>query len=297
MKTYIVALLCLVCAFGPVRGQGTQPVVAIHDSELTRALETMPATGATPTGAGYTGNQWFLSQWHYFVMPDALKEAFKSDGTAYTVVGDSNILSGVLTNANGTPRYPILITLGSEAIDNGEIAALTNYVAAGGFLFVGGSSLTRSTNGVTRGDFAIANAMGIHSVVPALTNWYFDDTFTITSNNRLITNIPSGTWPWQMPESSEEVSWPVDTHLLGETPNAVSPGLPHLLWQVQSTNATVVAVGDNSLPYILVQPYGKGWFIYDAALQPLIGHGGWAPAMYAYTIFRNACLLYTSRCV
>ena len=45
-------------------------------------------------------------------MPDALKEAFKSDGTAYTVVGDSNILSGVLTNANGTPRYPILITSG-----------------------------------------------------------------------------------------------------------------------------------------------------------------------------------------
>ena len=221
-------------------------------------------------------------------MPDALKEAFKSDGTAYTVVGDSNILSGVLTNADGTPRYPILITLGSEAIQDGEIAALTNYVAAGGFLFVGGSSFTRNPSGTTRGDFAIASAMGIHSVVPALTNWYFNDTFSIALNHRLITNIPSGTWPWQMPESSEEISWPVDIHLVGETPDAVSPGLPHLLWQVVSSNATVVAVGDNSQPYITVVPYGKGWIIYDAALQPLIGHGGWAPGMYAYTIFRNA---------
>ena len=160
MKTRIVVLLCLLCAWCSVKGQGTQPLVAIHDSELTRALEFMPASGATPTGTGYTGKQWFINQWHYFVMPDALKEAFKSDGTAYTVVGDSNILSGVLTNADGTPRYPILITLGSEAIQDGEIAALTNYVAAGGFLFVGGSSFTRNPSGTTRGDFAIANAMG-----------------------------------------------------------------------------------------------------------------------------------------
>ena len=30
----------------------TRPVVAIHDSELTRALETLPATGSTPLGTG-----------------------------------------------------------------------------------------------------------------------------------------------------------------------------------------------------------------------------------------------------
>ncbi len=34
-------------------GQGTQPLVAIHDSELTRALESMPATGRDSDG-----------QWH-----------------------------------------------------------------------------------------------------------------------------------------------------------------------------------------------------------------------------------------
>src|SRR5690242_7555181 len=131
----------------------------------------MPASGATPTGTGFTGNQWWIKQWHYFVLPDAVKEALRSDGTAYTVVGDSNILAGVLTNADGSPRYPILVSLGAEAVDNGEIAALTNYVAGGGFLFFSGSAFTRNTNGTTRGDFAIAGALGIHMVNPALTNW------------------------------------------------------------------------------------------------------------------------------
>ena len=269
-------------------GQGIQPVVAIQDSELTRALETMPASGATPTGAGYTGNQWYISQWHYFVLPDSVKEALRSDGTAYTVVGDSNILSGVLTNADGSPKYPILVSFGSEAIQDGEIAALTNYVAAGGFLLVGGSAFTRNTNGTSRGDFAMAGAMGVHMVNPAVTNWYFDDTFSVSATHRLTTNIPAGTLEWQMPESSEEISWPVDVHLTGETPNAAPPGLPHMIWKVQATNASVIAEGDNGLPYLMVRHYGKGWFIYDAALQPLIGHGGWAPGMYAYTIFRNA---------
>ena len=248
----------------------------------------MPASGATPAGTGYTGNQWYIKQWHYFVMPDAVEEALRSDGTAYTVVGDSNILAGALTNLDGSPKYPILISLGAEAIDDGEIAALTNYVAAGGFLFVGGSSFSRNTNGTTRGDFAIANAMGVHMVKPALTNWYFNDTFAISSNHRLVSSIPGGTLEWQMPESSEEISWPVDAHLTGETPNAVGPGLPHMLWQVQTTNATVIATGDAGIPYLLVQPYGRGCFIYDAALQPLLGHSGWAPGMYAYSIFRSA---------
>ena len=248
----------------------------------------MPASGATPTGSGYTGNQWYINQWHYFILPDAVKEALRSDGTAYTVVGDSNILSGVLTNADGSPKYPIVISLGSEAIDNGEIAALTNYVAGGGFLFVGASAFTRNTNGTTRGDFAIASAMGIHMVVPALTNWYFNDTFAINANHRLVGSIPGGTLEWQMPESADETSWPVDAHLLAETPNSVGPGLPHMLWQVQTTNASVIAVGDLNQPYLVVQPYGRGWFIYDAAIQPLLGHGGWAPGMYAYSIFRSA---------
>jgi hypothetical protein len=137
----------------PSSVRATQPIVAIHDSEYTRALENQNASGATPTGLGATGRQWWPTDWHYFVMPEAMKESLRSDGTAFTVVGDSNILAGALLT-NGVPKYPILISLAAEAIHDNEIAALTNYVAAGGFLFVGSSSFTRNTNGTTRGNFA-----------------------------------------------------------------------------------------------------------------------------------------------
>ena len=283
-----VVILCLACAGGLTQGQGTQPVVAIHDSEFTRALETMPASGATPQGTGTTSNQWWITEWHYFVMPDSVKEALRSDGTTFTVIGDSNIMAGVLTNADGSPKYPILISLGAEAMDDSEIVQLTNYVASGGFLFVGSSSFTRNTNGTTRGNFALADAMGVNMVNPGLTNWYLDDTFTKISNHPLLSMLPGGQVQWQMPESSDEISWPVYTRFTGEDPDASEPGLPHMIWQVLANGATVIAQGDDNIPYILVKPYGKGYFIYDAALQPLLGHGGWAPGMYAYSILRNA---------
>ena len=37
-----------------------------------------------------------------------------------------------------------------------------------------------------------------------------------------------------------------------------------------------------------MKPYGKGYFIYYAAMEPLLGHSGWAPGMYSYAIFRKA---------
>src|ERR1700733_10645618 len=100
----------------------SQPLVAIHDSELTRFLDTSnaPASGPTPTGTNTTGLQWWLPDWHYFVLPDSLKEAMRSDGTAFAVVGDSNITAGVLLT-NGLPRYPIVISLGREAVRDDEI--------------------------------------------------------------------------------------------------------------------------------------------------------------------------------
>src|SRR5689334_8425718 len=88
LRAVLLAIVFLLTPFA--RGQGTQPLVAIHDSELTRGLETMTATGGTPTGPGTTGKQWWPTNWHYFVMPEAIKEALRSDGTAFTVIGDSN---------------------------------------------------------------------------------------------------------------------------------------------------------------------------------------------------------------
>jgi hypothetical protein len=65
---------------------------------------------------------------------------------------------------------------------------LTNYVASGGFLFVGSSSFTRNTNGTTRTNFALASAMGVNMVNPGLTNWYFDDNFSKISNHPLLSH-------------------------------------------------------------------------------------------------------------
>src|SRR3974377_847292 len=129
MKSAVVACFCFVGVVSAAHS--TLPVVAIHDSELTRALETMPASGSTPTGPGTTGFQWWPTNWQYFVMPDSVKEMLRSDGTTFTVVGDSDIVAGVLTNADGSPKYPILISLASEAVIDREVAHLTTYVGVG----------------------------------------------------------------------------------------------------------------------------------------------------------------------
>src|SRR5262245_48813539 len=183
-----------------------QPIVAVHDSEYTRALETMNASGPTPTGPGTTGRQWWPTDWHYFVMPEMVKETLRSDGTAFTVVGDSNIISGDLMT-NGEPRFPILISLASEAIHNSEIGPLTNYVAAGGFLFVGSSAFSRNTSGTTRGNFALANAMGLNMIVPGLTNWAQNSVYTRVGSHRINSHVPSGTLTWRLPSGSEEIPW------------------------------------------------------------------------------------------
>ncbi len=286
MKTLVTVCFCILGVMSAAHA--TLPVVAIHDSELTRALQTMPATGSTPTGPGTTGFQWWPTNWNYFVMPDSVKEMLRSDGTTFAVVGDSNIVAGVLTNGDGSPKYPIVISLASEAVSDSEVAQLTNYVAAGGFLFVGSSSFTRNTNGTTRGDFAIANAMGIHMVNPGLTNWGLDLTFTKLANHLLVSQIPAGTLFWEMPSSADEITVPPADALTDLTPDETPPEvLPYMTWQVQASSAAAIAEAD-LYPNVLVQQFGKGYFIYDAAMEPLVGHGAWAPSTYAYNIYRNA---------
>src|SRR6516225_4152794 len=203
-------------------GQATQPIVAIHDSELTRALETINASNATPTGPGTTGKEWWPTDWHYFVMPESLKEAFRSDGTPFAVVGDSNITAGILLT-NGSPRYPILFSLTSEAMRDDEIAPLTNYVAAGGFLFVGGSAFSRFTNGITRGDFAFASQLGLHALNNTLVNWTNNNNVTKQIDNRLTAHLPSGALTWRLPSASEEIPW-------GQSPSHQFLA-PHDIWQ------------------------------------------------------------------
>jgi hypothetical protein len=254
-------------------------VVAVHDSELNRALQTIIATEPTPDGPGTTGYEWWPTNWQYFVMPESIKEALRSDGTPFATVSDSLIGSGVLLDDNGNPRFPILISLAAEGIDPSEFAPLTNYVAAGGFLLVGSSSFTRWPLGGPRGDFAIANAMGVHSATPVLENWVYSSSFTKVMDHPLVSHIPNGRLNWTWASAADEVPW-------GTSPTHVLPP-SHPVWAVTNTTATVIAWGD-STPYLTVNKFGRGYVIYDAAMQPLIGHGGQNPGMYAYEIVRKA---------
>jgi len=255
------------------------PAVAIHVSELTLALETMPATPPTPTGSGYSGFQWWTTAWHYYVMYESLEEALRSDGTPFTTVSDGDISAGRLLNPDGSPKYPIVISLASEAIADTEIVPLRSYVAAGGFLFVGSSAFTRNPNGTTRGDFALANEVGLHMANSSLQNWYQNTTFRKVTEHRLVSHIPTGTLTWRMPLYADQQPWII-------FPTYVIHGANYV-WQVQASSASVIANGDSG-PLLAIKSYGQGQFIYHGALEPLVGHGGYDAGMYAYVIYRSA---------
>src|SRR4051812_6846919 len=103
-----------VYAAGPAGSTAPLPVVAIHASELTQALEGFPAMAPTPTGPDTSGKEWWYTSWHYATMFESLKEALRSDGTPFVEVSDAQIASGALRNADGSPKYPILVSLASE---------------------------------------------------------------------------------------------------------------------------------------------------------------------------------------
>ncbi len=277
----MIRLLVAILAGGmcSLTAHAAEPRVAIHDSELTRALINLPASATTPQGSDTTGYEWWLLQWRYPILPESMREALTSDGTPYTVVSDADIRNGALLDANGAPQYPIVISLAAEAVSDDEVAPLLKYVQAGGTVLVGSSSFTRKVDGTTRGDFAIANAMGVHMVYSKLVNWIGNYTISKQIDHRLVSHIPSGALNWRMPLSSDEISW-------GISPSHSHSG-PHLAWRVWADGAQTL-IQDDKDPYLLVKDYGKGRFIYYAPINPLLGHGGWAPGMYAYGIFREA---------
>jgi hypothetical protein len=214
-------------------------------------------------------------------MYEALKEAFRSDGTPSVAVSDSDISAGRLLCPDASPKYPILISLASEAIDDAEIAPLRNYVAAGGFLFVGSSALSRHPDGTTRGDFALAQEMGLHMVNRSLQNWYQNDSFTKVAENRLTAHIPAGRLLWRMPLGAEEI--PIALAANGRH----YPRSTHFAWQVQAGDAEALAEG-KSCPLLATKSFGKGRFIYFGVMQPILGHGSFDSGMYSYVIFRRA---------
>jgi hypothetical protein len=248
-----------------------RPVVAIHVSEWTQALETMPAAAPVPTGDGYSGFSWFYTSWHYFTIYESIKIALESDGTPYQVITDAEIAAGILLE-DGTPAFPILISLASEAVADNEIQPLREYVAAGGFLLVGSSAFTRRPDGTSRGDFALADEMGLKMAKHSLQNWTLNSYFTHWRDHRLVRPIPFGSVGWNMLSKADEVVW--------ETAGAQQ------LWQTVAQGADVIATG-GEWPLIATKTYGSGRFIYHAIFNPIVGAGGQDSGMYAYTIYRS----------
>ena len=241
-----------------------QPVVAIHVSEVTQNLETTPASPPTPMGLGTTGYEWWTPDWRYAVAYESLMEAFRADGTPFVQVSDADIATGGLLSPDGSPKYPIVFSLASEAVQDDEIAPLRNYVASGGFLFVGSSSFTRYPDGRTRGDFTLAPEMGVHMYLRNLENWRRNQSFIKVVDHRLVSHIPSGTLLWRMPLNDEEIPW-------GISPNHSMHG-HHYIWRVTASDAEVLANWGNG-PLLMTKAYGQGRFIYHGSFQPLLGHG------------------------
>ncbi len=280
--TVIVIFALLFPAYTQVQAAGEDfilPVVAIHISELTQALDNLSDADTTATEVA-NGYPWNPSDWHYFVLYESIMEALRSDGTPFVTVSDADIRAGRLLLANGTPRYPIMISLAAEATSDDEAGHLRDYVAAGGFLFVGSSAFTLRPDGSPRGDFTLANEMGIHTASSSRDNWYINQQFTIVTNHLLVAQIPAGNLTWNMPLSADEVYW--GTAYTGHHVQGA-----HYDFKVNATDATVIAKGER-YPLLAVKNYGKGVFIYHADLQPLIGFGGNDAGMYAYSIYRDA---------
>ena len=86
-----------------------------------------------------------------------------------------------------------------------------------------------------------------------------------------------------MPLTSDEIPWGADfaTNSYADIHDA------HYAWKVGANGATVLANG-NAGPLLTVKSYGHGQFIWHGDIQPLIGHGGYDPSMYAYLVYRRA---------
>jgi len=284
MIAVLMAAALSVGQFPAVTASTTPPLpkVAIHVSEITQALEALPAGPTTPKPPAFadaSGYEWWTSAWHYFVMPASLKEALSADGTPYVVITDADITAGNLLHPDGSPKYPILMSLAAEAIRDDEIAPLRNYIDAGGFLFVGSSSFTRNPNGTTRGNFALATELGLGMRNSNLQNWYENSVFTKVLDNRIVAHIPSATLNWNLPLTSEEIP-------LGTTTGHVVHQ-DHYAWAVNRIDADILANGSSG-PLLATKGYGSGRFIYYGIMQPLIGLGGSDVGMYSYLILRRA---------
>jgi hypothetical protein len=237
----------------------TQPVVAINVSEHTDA-------------------NWGNTAWHYSAIYRMLEESFKSDGTPFVEVSDSNIESGGLM-VSGVPKYPILFSLASECVSNAEANQISNYVAAGGFVYVSSSSWTRYADGSTRTNFALSTQMGVTCSNSPTDDWAQVQYATRVADGRLVNDVPKNVQiNWQLPLTDHTIC-----SLMPEV------GI-HFAWATQPTSnnpAQVLMTTDGNV-MLAVKQYFNGMFIYHSELAPLAAFSVYSPIDYEYMFFRQA---------
>ena len=233
------------------------PVVAVHISQNTQS-------------------HWTLTAWTYYSIPKMLETVLKSDGTPYVEVSDQDIESGALLNA-GIPKYPILFSLASETISDSAASQISNYVAAGGFVFLSASSWTKNSDGSLRTDFALSNQIGLKSVNRPPNNWVGGLNVTCIADNRLVDDVPKNVQiPWHLPTTKDSL-----TPISDET---------HFVWDTATTasNPADVLLTIDGNVMLATKAYQQGRFIYQSELAPLSGYGPYAPDTYEYGFCRKA---------
>ncbi len=271
-------------------------VVAVHVSEYTRALHSTP--GVAAPGSDAMG--WYHDAYTYSMVYTMLEESLRADGTPFVEVTDADIAGGALLSG-GVPLYPIVFSLMSEAASDAELAALSAYAAAGGYVYVGGSAFTRRPDGTFRTapgggvQSGLAAEMGLESAASVAsprsgTTWSWDNTNVIrrVSNDPMVGELTSG----------QDLSWPLPRRFDSNTALmlTVDEGW-HPVWVTRPTAvgpatalATMprLAATAGGAPLLASKTFGSGRFIYQAEMAPLAGWGGYAPDTYEYLFIRRA---------
>jgi peptidoglycan/xylan/chitin deacetylase (PgdA/CDA1 family) len=169
--------------------------------------------------------------------------------------------------------YPILFSLASTCISDEVAGRIAQFVNSGGHVVVGSTAWTRNEAGKPRTSdgrpsFALADALGLQPLDAGLIG-----TATKNKNAPIVSHIKSsGEMNWLLPKSYKSIGYSHPQHWAK--------------FVEAETGNVLLASGDH--PLLVVQPYGKGRFVYHAEFCPLAGFSGYVVDNMVYGIYRKA---------
>ncbi len=218
-----------------------------------------------------TVNTWSYRNWKHWHASEFLIRALDSDGTPYDLVSDAQIEAGQLFE-NGALRYPILISLGNEALSDTARDQIRSFVSNGGHAYVGSSSWTKYPNGQPRPNFALGPEMGL-----AGAGWTVVHDLARVGTSTMVNQLPAGVpLRWFLPTRYDITRIP--THFLSDvTEDRLIYGGSHWIWSVQTT--ALAPADPLQRPYVLSSGfseslYASSWSnLYDVQFADVNGDG------------------------